>query len=233
MEAPVNGGSNSNCPKRRKSAIVIRESRVEGLSLNGSKRREAKLVWKNCCLAGNPSLYKFSEQVLEQNFDRREVEAPRGVEPSRTKRNHLEEKKMKGNQGNAIPFLTTRGAKPAKVQVGLLTAGQLVASGQFPLSEPRKVASLLLLRLVLCVELILEVRSSNYEGNLLQAIVVNKGMNLWKEGIKEWMCRGGTREQEECSLVASIERKAAVPSLLALLQAPENCFDFDGWISST
>ncbi|CAN8221904.1 unnamed protein product [Cochlearia groenlandica] len=40
-------------------------------------------------------------------------------------------------------------------------------------------------------------------------------------------------EQEECSLVASIERKAAVPSLLALLQAPENCFDFDGWISST
>ncbi|KAI3477356.1 hypothetical protein L1887_60966 [Cichorium endivia] len=37
MEAPVNGGSNSNCPKRRKSAIVIRESRVEGLSLNGSK----------------------------------------------------------------------------------------------------------------------------------------------------------------------------------------------------
>ncbi|KAK4410259.1 hypothetical protein Sango_0098900 [Sesamum angolense] len=37
METPVNGGSNSNCPKRRKSAIVIRESRVEGLSLNGSK----------------------------------------------------------------------------------------------------------------------------------------------------------------------------------------------------
>ncbi|KAL0293454.1 UNVERIFIED_CONTAM: Retrovirus-related Pol polyprotein from transposon [Sesamum calycinum] len=34
---PGNGGSNSNCPKRRKSAIVIRESRVEGLSLNGSK----------------------------------------------------------------------------------------------------------------------------------------------------------------------------------------------------
>ncbi|KAI3476358.1 hypothetical protein L1887_62072 [Cichorium endivia] len=62
MEAPVNGGSNSNCPKRRKSAIVIRESRVEGLSLNGSKRRAAKLVWKNCCAAGNPSLYKFSDE---------------------------------------------------------------------------------------------------------------------------------------------------------------------------
>ncbi|KAL0315088.1 UNVERIFIED_CONTAM: hypothetical protein Scaly_2890400 [Sesamum calycinum] len=57
----------------KKSAIVIRESRVEGLSLNGSKRRAAKLVWKNCCAAGNPSLYKFSDEVFEQNFDRREV----------------------------------------------------------------------------------------------------------------------------------------------------------------
>ncbi|KAL0291879.1 UNVERIFIED_CONTAM: hypothetical protein Scaly_2615700 [Sesamum calycinum] len=66
METPVNGGSNSNCPKRRKSAIVIRESRVEGLSLNGSKRRAAKLVWKNCCAAGNPSLYKFSDEVLNR-----------------------------------------------------------------------------------------------------------------------------------------------------------------------
>ncbi|KAL2934618.1 Endochitinase 2 [Bienertia sinuspersici] len=37
-------------------------------------RRAAKLVWKNCCAAGNPSLYKFSDEVFEQNFDRREVE---------------------------------------------------------------------------------------------------------------------------------------------------------------
>ncbi|CAN6453624.1 unnamed protein product [Victoria cruziana] len=73
MEAPVNGGSNSNCPKRRKLAIVIRESRVEGLSLNGSKRRAAKLGWKKCCAVGNPSLYKFSYEVIERNFDRREV----------------------------------------------------------------------------------------------------------------------------------------------------------------
>ncbi|KAJ8614178.1 hypothetical protein MRB53_036310 [Persea americana] len=36
-------------------------------------RRAAKLVWKNCCAAGNPSLYKFSYEVFEQNFDRREV----------------------------------------------------------------------------------------------------------------------------------------------------------------
>ncbi|WOL15831.1 hypothetical protein Cni_G24612 [Canna indica] len=51
MEASVNGNSNSNCPKRR----------------------AAKLVWKNCSIAGNPSLYKFSYEVFEQNFDRREV----------------------------------------------------------------------------------------------------------------------------------------------------------------
>ncbi|MED6137551.1 hypothetical protein PIB30_066030 [Stylosanthes scabra] len=37
------------------------------------QRRAAKLVWKNCCAAGNPSLYKFSDEVFEQNFDRREV----------------------------------------------------------------------------------------------------------------------------------------------------------------
>ncbi|KAF7153349.1 hypothetical protein RHSIM_Rhsim01G0265600 [Rhododendron simsii] len=36
------------------------------------QRRAAKLVWKNCCAAGNPSLYKFSDEVFEQNFDRRE-----------------------------------------------------------------------------------------------------------------------------------------------------------------
>lgn len=34
--------------------------------------RAAKLVWKNCP-PGNPSLYKFSDEVCEQNFDRREV----------------------------------------------------------------------------------------------------------------------------------------------------------------
>jgi hypothetical protein len=31
------------------------------------------LVWKNCCAAGNPSLDKFSDEVFEQNFDRREM----------------------------------------------------------------------------------------------------------------------------------------------------------------
>ncbi|KAE9463867.1 hypothetical protein C3L33_04224, partial [Rhododendron williamsianum] len=36
------------------------------------QRRSAKLVWKNCCATGNPSLYKFSDEVFEQNFDRRE-----------------------------------------------------------------------------------------------------------------------------------------------------------------
>ncbi|KAL3516768.1 hypothetical protein ACH5RR_023670 [Cinchona calisaya] len=34
------------------------------------KRRAAKLVWKNCCTTGNPSLYKFLNEVFEQNFDR-------------------------------------------------------------------------------------------------------------------------------------------------------------------
>ena len=32
-----------------------------------------KFTWKNRCAAGNPSLYKFSDEVFEQNFDRREV----------------------------------------------------------------------------------------------------------------------------------------------------------------
>ncbi|KAL5739329.1 hypothetical protein ACOSQ2_028509 [Xanthoceras sorbifolium] len=35
--------------------------------------RAAKLVWKNCSAAGNPSLYKFLDEVFEQNFDRREI----------------------------------------------------------------------------------------------------------------------------------------------------------------
>ncbi|MCD7465836.1 hypothetical protein HAX54_002011 [Datura stramonium] len=33
----------------------------------------AKLVGKNCCTAGNSFLYKFVDDVFEQNFDRREL----------------------------------------------------------------------------------------------------------------------------------------------------------------
>ncbi|KAI8574435.1 hypothetical protein RHMOL_Rhmol01G0353500 [Rhododendron molle] len=40
---------------------------------SSGRRQAAKLVWKNCCAAGNPSLYKFSDEVFEQNFDRQEL----------------------------------------------------------------------------------------------------------------------------------------------------------------
>ena len=44
-----------------------------GIPVLMPERRAAKLVWKNRCAAGNPSLYKFSDEVFEHHFDRREV----------------------------------------------------------------------------------------------------------------------------------------------------------------
>ncbi|MCD7469705.1 cytochrome c oxidase subunit 2 [Datura stramonium] len=37
---------------------------LKAIANNHLKQRASKLVWKNCCAAGNPSLYKFSDEGL-------------------------------------------------------------------------------------------------------------------------------------------------------------------------
>ncbi|KAK8523648.1 hypothetical protein V6N12_013733 [Hibiscus sabdariffa] len=87
--------------------------------------RAAKLVWKNCCAAGNPSLYKFSDEVFEQNFDRREV---------RMKQKQREMEKAKEPMRPSVVPCGVEGAKDLAgvfekdlhLGCSLLTLGQLI-----------------------------------------------------------------------------------------------------------
>ncbi|KAK8491856.1 hypothetical protein V6N11_014088 [Hibiscus sabdariffa] len=92
---------------------------------SGKQRRAAKLVWKNCCAAGNPSLYKFSDEVFEQNFDRREV---------RMKQKQREMEKAKEPMRPSVVPCGVEGAKDLAgvfekdlhLGCSLLTLGQLI-----------------------------------------------------------------------------------------------------------
>ena len=66
--------------KQREAKDYIRAQEADLIGLVETKVRSGKVARitrclgkKNCCAAGNPSLYKFSDEVFEQNFDRREV----------------------------------------------------------------------------------------------------------------------------------------------------------------